>query len=249
MAAGLSTRGSERGAEAPRSGALVVVADLSLGYEESSHAARVIEEVDLVLEPGERVALVGASGNGKTTLLNALAGLVRPIAGTVNVDGTTVASVAGRCTSRHAAYMLQSDLLLPWKTVRDNAALAALVARPKVSWRGRGAAKARACEHAGSLLREFGLSEVLDAYPHQLSGGMRRRVALARTLGLGRGLVLLDEPFAGLDDATRGELRSWLQGVMAGHAATWVVVTHDREEAETLADRVVTLEGRPARLR
>ena len=241
-------------AAVPR-GVRLTATDLTLGYAEPLGARPVIEGLSLALEPGERVALVGASGSGKTTLLHCLAGLLRPLEGEVTVDGEVVASPTGACTSRHAAYMFQRDLLLPWKTALENAVLVASVARGRASAPGgRAAAPAPAPAatpsdiraRAEALLREFGLGEALDAYPHQLSGGMRQRVALARTLILGRGLVLLDEPFAGLDALTRADLQDWMRGVMEGHAATWVLVTHDIHEASLLADRVAVLGGRPA---
>jgi ABC-type nitrate/sulfonate/bicarbonate transport system ATPase subunit len=233
-------------------GVHLVATDLTLGYggeagaRQERGARPVIQGVSLTLRLGERVALVGASGSGKTTLLHALAGLLPPIVGRVTADGTTVASPQGPCTSRHGAYMFQRDLLLPWKTARDNAAFAAVVARPRPPGLDSASLKTQAFERAEALLTEFGLGEVLDAYPHQLSGGMRQRVALARTLILGRGLVLLDEPFAGLDALTRGDLQEWMQGVMSSHAATWVLVTHDIREAASLADRVAVLGGSPA---
>lgn len=229
-----------------------MAADLTLGYaggpwvQPELGVRPVIECVSLTLRPGERVALVGASGSGKTTLLHALAGLLQPLAGRVTVDGTAVASPQGPCTSRHAAYMFQRDLLLPWRTARDNAALALAVPRPRPRGTDSASLKAQAYERAEALLTEFGLGEALDAFPHQLSGGMRQRVALARTLILGRGLVLLDEPFAGLDALTRGDLQEWMLGVMSSHAATWVLVTHDIREAASLADRVAVLGGSPA---
>jgi ABC-type nitrate/sulfonate/bicarbonate transport system ATPase subunit len=233
-------------------GVHLVATDLTLGYGQGAGvrqepgARPVIQGVSLTLRPGERVALVGASGSGKTTLLHALAGLLPPIIGQVTADGTTVASPQGPCTSRHAAYMSQRDLLLPWRTARDNAALALTIARPRSPGLDFASLKTQAFERAEALLTEFGLGEALDAYPHQLSGGMRQRVALARTLILGRGLVLLDEPFAGLDALTRGDLQEWMRGVMSSHAATWVLVTHDIHEAASLADRVAVLGGSPA---
>jgi ABC-type nitrate/sulfonate/bicarbonate transport system ATPase subunit len=145
--------------------------------------------------------------------------------------------------------MFQRDLLLPWKTILENTTLVARVAAPKP--RGR---RARAwlgtslCERAQSLLAEFGLGEYLDALPHELSGGMRQRVALARTLLLGRNLVLLDEPFAGLDALTRADLQDWMRGVMERHLATWILVTHDIHEAVFLADRVAIMGMHPARV-
>jgi ABC-type nitrate/sulfonate/bicarbonate transport system ATPase subunit len=239
----------ERGARpagggGPR-GAHLVATSLTLGYGEPPETQPVVDNVNLALKPGERMALVGASGSGKTTLLHALAGLMEPLGGKVTVDGETVASPGSTCT-QHAAYMFQRDLLLPWKTARENAVLAATVARRPSHGSDPVPRKTQGRGQADALLREFGLGDVLDAYPHQLSGGMRQRVALARTLLLGRGLVLLDEPFAGLDSLTRGDLQVWMQGVMNRHLASWVLVTHDIHEAALLADRVAVLGGRPA---
>jgi ABC-type nitrate/sulfonate/bicarbonate transport system ATPase subunit len=255
--------GRPPGAPAPR-GVRLTANDLTLGYADPPGARPIVEGLNLTLEPGERVALVGASGSGKTTLLHCLAGLLRPLEGEVTVDTEVVASSAGPCTSRHAAYMFQRDLLLPWKTALENAVLVASVARGRagaaggrggaqhLALAGRAEAPAPAAArpgtraHAEALLREFGLGDALHARPHQLSGGMRQRVALARTLLLGRGLVLLDEPFAGLDSLTRADLQDWMRSVMESHAATWVLVTHDVHEASLLAERVAVLGGRPA---
>jgi ABC-type nitrate/sulfonate/bicarbonate transport system ATPase subunit len=204
--------------------------------------------VNLALEPGDRVAVLGESGTGKTTLLHALAGLLRPLAGEVVADEATVASASTAGTSRHAAYMFQRDLLLPWKTARENVTTAAAAARPRDRRTRPNEFRAELRLRAEALLTEFGLGEVLHYYPHQLSGGMRQRVALARTLLLGRGLILLDEPFAGLDSLTRADLQDWISDVMAAHPATWVLVTHDIHEAVALCDRVAVLGGRPARI-
>ncbi len=223
-------------------GVRLTASGLALGYA----AGPVITGVDLSLAPGDRVAFVGASGTGKTTLLHGLAGLLAPQSGEVAADGAVVASPGGPCTSRHAAYMFQRPLLLPWKTARENAALAATVARPAPDRHATSPIERWALAQAEEHLVEFGLGDFLDAYPHELSGGMCQRVALARTLILGRGLVLLDEPFASLDVLTRGDLQVWLREVMDRHPATWVLVTHDIREAVLLADRVAVLGGRPA---
>ena len=151
--------------------------------------------------------------------------------------------------------MFQQDLLLPWKTALANAVFAAQVAVPPSADgdpdapRRRGRAPRAALEaRAGAILEEFGLGDVLHLLPRELSGGMRQRVALARTLVLSRGLVLLDEPFGSLDALTRAEMHLWLLEAMATHPATWVLVTHDVHEAVLLGDRVAVLQGRPARL-
>jgi ABC-type nitrate/sulfonate/bicarbonate transport system ATPase subunit len=229
----------------------VVAEGLDLAYGGPEPARLVVQDLSLSLEPGDRVALVGASGTGKTTVLHAMAGLLAPARGRVTVDGVTVVSSRGVCTSRHAAYMFQRDLLLPWKSALENVAFASMVACPdgEGDARGRVPAHARRAEvlvRAEELLREFGLGHALHAFPRQLSGGMRQRVALARTLLLGRGLILLDEPFAGLDALTRADLHVWLREVLDGHFATWVLVTHDLREAASLAERVAVLGGEPA---
>ncbi len=214
---------------------------VSLGYPTREGFTSVLECIDLHLGPGECLAVVGASGCGKSTLLHALAGLLEPVCGRVSVTPTP-----RDC----AAYMFQNDLLLPWKTVLANASFAAESAlrggRRRSLRKGRREALKAVRERALSLLCEFDLGDALHLYPHQLSGGMRQRVALARTLALGRGLILLDEPFGSLDALTRSDLREWMSRVMETHPATWALVTHDVDEAVRLADRVVVLGGRPA---
>lgn len=207
-------------------------------------AVPVLAGLDVELDVGERLAIVGRSGCGKSTLLHVLAGLLPPAAGEVLVGGREVAAAnwaasgSPGCRSGHAAYMFQQDLLLPWKRVLANTVFAARVSPERTADDLE--------ERAVDILREFGLEASLEALPRELSGGMRQRVALARTLVLNRGLVLLDEPFGSLDAFTRAEMRCWLLDVMETHPATWVLVTHDVGEAVMLGDRVAVLRGRPA---
>jgi putative hydroxymethylpyrimidine transport system ATP-binding protein len=224
-----------------RPGTALRAAELAAGYPADGGFRRVLEDIDLSLEPGQCLAVVGESGCGKSTLLHVLAGLQASSAGSVTIDGETVAA-PGLASPGHAAYLFQKDLLVPWKTVLGNATMTARMARPQ------GLDKLTSETRAGELLQEFGLGDRLDSMPHELSGGMRQRVALARTLVLGRGLVLLDEPFGSLDVLTRRDMQQWLLGVMVAHPATWVLVTHDVAEAVLLGDRVAVLSGRPARL-
>ncbi|HEX4718110.1 MAG TPA: ABC transporter ATP-binding protein [Thermoleophilaceae bacterium] len=184
-----------------------------------------LKELSLVVEPGEVVALVGPSGCGKSTLLELLAGLQEPDAGSVEAEP--------------AAYMPQRDLLLPWRNALDNAGLALECA---------GVRKADARREAKPLFARFGLNGFERARPHELSGGMRQRVALARTFLSGRPLLLLDEPFASLDQITRGSLQEWLAGALREEPRTVALVTHDVQEALYLADRVVIMSSRPGRL-
>ena len=188
-------------------------------------AVTALEGVSLRAAPGEIVAVVGPSGCGKTTLLELVCGLIEPDAGTVD--------------AAPAALMAQRDLLLPWRSAVDNAALALRVA---------GVGRERARAQATELLHDFGLEGFGDARPHELSGGMRQRVAFARTLLSGRTVLCLDEPFAALDALTRQEMQEWLAGALAIAPRTVVLVTHDVEEAIVLADRVVVLSPRPARV-
>src|SRR4051812_41214803 len=184
-----------------------------------------LEDLFLTVESGEVVAIVGPSGCGKSTLLELLAGLQEPD--------------AGRVEAEPAAYMPQRDLLLPWRTALANAALALECA---------GFAKADARREAQPLFERFGLGGFEGARPHELSGGMRQRVALARTFLSGRPLLLLDEPFASLDQITRGSLQEWLAGALREEPRTVVLVTHDVQEALYLADRVVIMSPRPGRI-
>lgn len=201
----------------------------------------VLDGFDLTVERGEFVALVGPSGCGKSTILRILAGLLAPNAGEATVGGASVVGRPGAC-----AWLPQRDALLPWRTVLDNAVLGVEVAS------GRSAARA-ARGHAAAVLERFGLGAVLDAWPTELSGGMRQRVAVLRTLLAPAPVLLLDEPFGALDALTRREVQIWLQEVLAGTGAdgvaggrTTLLVTHDVEEALLLADRVVVLSSAPA---
>ena len=194
---------------------------------------RIVDGVDLEVESGTFLALIGPSGAGKSTLLNLLAGLEAPTEGTVEKDGAPLTRPGS------VAYMPQSDLLLPWRNVVANVAL---------GLEATGTPKKVAREKALAALEHFGLEEFARVPPAALSGGMRSRVALLRTALLGRDTLLLDEPFGALDALTRRSLQGWLLGVRDELAATIVLVTHDVDEALLLADRVIVLTKRPARV-
>jgi NitT/TauT family transport system ATP-binding protein len=184
-----------------------------------------LDGVSLHVRTGEIVAVVGPSGCGKTTLLELVCALQAP-------DGGTVEAAP-------AVLMPQRDLLLPWLSAIDNAALALRVG-------GLGRAEAR--ERARPLFAAFGLDGFETARPHELSGGMRQRVAFLRTLLAGKPVLCLDEPFGALDALTRREMQEWLAGALVREPRTVLLVTHDVEEAAVLADRVVVLSPRPGRI-
>jgi ABC-type nitrate/sulfonate/bicarbonate transport system ATPase subunit len=181
--------------------------------------------VSLCAARGELLAVVGPSGCGKTTLLELICGLQEPQGGSLDCDA--------------AVLMPQHDLLLPWLDALDNASLALRIAHVP-----RAAARAR----AAALFAELGLAGFEHARPHELSGGMRQRVAFVRTLLSGKPLLCLDEPFGALDALTRAEMQDWLARALAQEPRTVVLVTHDVEEAVVLADRVVVLSPRPGRV-
>ncbi|NUP29337.1 MAG: ABC transporter ATP-binding protein [Nocardia sp.] len=198
-------------------------------------ARQVLGGVSFTAQPGEFVSVIGPSGCGKSTVFNMLAGLEVPDSGSIRF-GTG----AGEPTAAHCAYMPQKDLLFPWRTVLDNTILGLQV---------HGVAKAEARRRARLLFPAFGLSGFEDARPSQLSGGMRQRAALLRTVVQERELLLLDEPFGALDSLTRTEIQSWLQDVWQRYRWMVLMITHDIREAVYLSDRVVVLSARPATVR
>ena len=203
-------------------------------YATRGHAVQVLGGIDLHARAGEFVAVLGPSGCGKTTLFNIIAGLLTPARGEVFLDGALTSGETG-----HVAYMMQKDLLLKWQTILQNVTLGA-----EISGQKREAARAR----ARALLPRFGLQGFEDCYPAALSGGMRQRAALLRTLLCDKPVILLDEPFAALDALTRAAMHEWLLDVWQEFRRTVVLITHDPEEAVFLADRIFVLTARPARI-
>ncbi len=204
-------------------GAGVTVSLLGLGRRFGSRA--VVVALDLHIPSGQFLALLGPSGCGKTTLLRLIAGLDTPDQGRIHLEGDGQAR----------AYVFQDACLLPWRRVLDNVALPLEL---------KGMPKAERREQARQLIRMVGLDEAMDRYPDQLSGGMKMRVSLARALITRPRLLLLDEPFAALDEFTRQYLDDHLQALFLAHGMTVVFVTHSMAEAVFLADRVVMLAPR-----
>lgn len=204
----------------------ITLRDVTYAYPGSSSPA--IRGIDLSVAAGEFLCLLGPSGGGKSTLLRLIAGLLRPGSGTIHFDHTT--DVRGTI-----GWMAQRDGLLPWRTVLENVALPLQLQRQP----------AAAAHH---ILARVGLPDAGSLYPHQLSGGMRQRAALARAVVHQPGLLLLDEPFAHLDELTRDDLGDELVALWAEQRLTVIMVTHSALEAVRLADRVVVLSHGPGQV-
>ena len=207
-------------------------------FGEGARETIAVRNVDLSIAPGEFVTLIGPSGCGKSTLFNMIAGLLPPdsdgsilFRGKPQQDGALLGKIS---------FMPQRDLLFPWRTVLDNATLALEV---------EGMPKRAARKKAEALFPEFGLSGFETHYPHQLSGGMRQRVALMRTFLFERDLLLLDEPFGALDALTRSMMQRWLLDIWARHRRTVLFITHDIDEAIFLGDKVVVMTARPGTIK
>src|SRR5829696_1494351 len=227
------TLAAAQGEAAPAGAAAVALADLSIGFGlKGGGRYMAVEAIDLAVAPGEFVAIVGPTGCGKSTLLNAAAGLLRPSAGTMLIFGEPLTGLNVR-----AGYLFQQDALMPWKTALDNVAVAL---EPK------GVTKREAAARARDWLRRVGLSAFADRYPHMLSGGQRKRVALAQMLIRDPEILLMDEPFGPLDAQTRQIMGNLLLDLWTANRKAVLFVTHDLEEAIALADRVVVMSAGPA---
>lgn len=194
-----------------------------------------LSATDLQVQQGEFICVVGPSGCGKSTLFNVISGVMAPDSGSILIDGQDVTGRSG-----HVGYMLQKDLLLPWMTVIDNIVLGAIL---------KGGASREQRAAGVELARRYGIGEFINHYPAALSGGMRQRVALMRTLAMQHDVMLLDEPFGALDSQTRLSMQQWLLSVWNEQRRTVVFITHDIDEAILLADRVVVMTPRPGRIR
>ena len=192
----------------------------------------VVRDVTVDVAPGEVCCLVGRSGCGKTTILHALAGLTTPLSGRVLLHGEDVTGRPGR-----VSYMLQKDLLLPSRRIIDNVCLPLVLAGMK---------RAEARAKAAPLFERFGLAGCELKWPSELSGGMRQRAAFLRTYLMGADVTLLDEPFSALDALTRTDVRRWFVDVAAELGLSALVITHDVDEAVSMASRVYVLAGVPA---
>ncbi|SKA35038.1 NitT/TauT family transport system ATP-binding protein [Enhydrobacter aerosaccus] len=193
-----------------------------------------VEGVSLSIADGEIVSLIGPSGCGKSTLLNMGSGLDPVSSGEVHVDGELVTK-----PNRHVAFMLQKDLLLPWRTIIENVEFGQEI---------QGLSRRERRQRALDLLGKCHLTDFIDHYPHQLSGGMRQRAALARTLAVDPTVLLMDEPFSALDAQTKMVLQQDLGRTLAETGKTALFITHDLVEAIALSDRILVMSQRPGRI-
>jgi NitT/TauT family transport system ATP-binding protein len=216
----------------PPQDAVVALADVDIAYRLADGGTYVaVEAASLSLRAHEFVAIVGPTGCGKSTLLNAAAGLLKPAAGTVRIFGAPLNGL-----NAQAGYLFQQDALMPWKTARDNVAIALEVA---------GTPRAQALEAAQAWLARVGLGTFGDRYPHQLSGGQKKRVGLAQVLIRDPKILLMDEPFGPLDAQTRQIMGNLLLDLWSRDRKAVMFVTHDLEEAIALADRVIIMSAGP----
>jgi NitT/TauT family transport system ATP-binding protein len=225
----------ERDAGAAASAPPLVVERVSKSYELNGRIVPVIGDLSLTLKEGEIVSIVGPSGCGKTTLLNTLCGLLTPDTGHIRWHGRELSG-----QPQNVGYMLQKDLLLPWRTALGNTMLGLEI---------RGVAATEAEDRSRAMLDQLGLHGFAEHYPSTLSGGMRQRVALARTLVNEPDVLLLDEPFASLDFQSKLLIENDTVALVRQGRRSLLLITHDIEEAISLADRVIVLSKRPTQVK
>ena len=212
----------------------LLVEGVSKVFRDGRKSLETLASIDLVVNLGEFVTVIGPSGGGKSTLFNIVAGVDQPSSGVVAIDGNATGVRAGK-----SGYMPQQPLLLPWRTVEENVMLGLDVRRVP---------RKKAQQEARELLKRFGLAEFAHNYPATLSGGMRQRVALLRTVLFNSSFLLLDEPFGALDALTRLSLQMWLLELWQTFHSSVLFITHDVREAILLSDRIYVLSSRPARV-
>jgi NitT/TauT family transport system ATP-binding protein len=216
----------------------ISIEDLSIRYKAKGDSVLALDGVSIDIPPRSFVSIVGPSGCGKTTLLKVLSGVLKPSGGRVVVDGTPLeaARLAGKI-----GYVFQRPLLLPWRTALENVALTTEVVRPEVSREQR-------LTEARRWLGITGLSEFADRLPHELSGGMQQRVSLSRALAFNPPILMMDEPFAALDEITRESLQEELLRLWSVMENTVIFITHSISEAALLSERIVVMTARPGRV-
>lgn len=214
---------------------ILEVNDISLSYHTTEGETAALSHLNFAIEPGEFVAIVGPSGCGKSTLLDLIAGLLTPEHGQILLEGKALAD-----SSLNIGYMLQKDHLCEWRNIYRNITLGLEIRKKRTPER---------LDYVKTMMQTYGLWQFKDARPSQLSGGMRQRAALIRTLALNPALLLLDEPFSALDYQTRLRVSDDIGKILRREARTALLVTHDIAEAISMADRVLVLSARPATLK
>lgn len=209
--------------------------NVCLTYHSKNGETEALKNINFVVENGEFVAILGPSGCGKTTILSLISGVLKPTSGKVILNGKLVE----KCDSS-TGYMFQKDQLFEWRSVLQNVCLGLEIQKQKTT---------ENIEKAKALLKKYGLNEFENKFPNQLSGGMRQRVALFRTLTLNPHLLLLDEPFSALDYQSRLNLCDDVHSIIKNEKKTAVLVTHDISEAISLADKIIVLTKRPATIK
>lgn len=194
-----------------------------------------LNNLSMQIKEGEFVSIIGPSGSGKSTLFNIISGLETPTSGDIYLDGESIINTRG-----HVGYMPQNDYLLPWRTIIDNVILGIEI---------KGVNKKEAREQASHYLDIFGLEAFKNEYPSSLSGGMKQRASLLRTVLLENDVLLLDEPFGALDEITRLQMQDWLLSIWQKLKHTILFITHSIDEAIFLSDRVFVFSNRPARIK
>ncbi|MFD1020558.1 ABC transporter ATP-binding protein [Thalassobacillus hwangdonensis] len=214
---------------------LLTVNQISHHYYTKQDYTKALENISFTLEDGEFISILGPSGCGKTTLLSIIAGLIPPTSGKIEIDSSN-----GEANTVDMGYMLQQDYLFPWKTIKENVMLG-----PKITHQVNTKMELRALD----LLKEVGLEPTVNHYPGELSGGMRQRAALARTLITEPKILLLDEPFSALDFQTKLRLEDFVSGLLKQYEKAAILVTHDISEAIVMSDRIILLKARPGEIK
>ena len=208
---------------------ILIIKNLKKTYHDKNGETIAIDDLNLEIKDKEIVAIVGPSGCGKSTLLGILAGLEEKSAGSILFNGR-----------KKLGYMLQTDSLMPWRTILDNALIGLEISKTKTK---------ENIKKVISMLDKYGLHDFIDKYPDNLSGGMRQRVALIRTLATNPDILLLDEPYSALDYQTRLALSNDLYKIIKEEGKTVIIITHDIAEAISMADRIIVLSKRPCKIK
>ena len=214
---------------------IVEIVNLNLTYQSIKHETQALQNINLKIKEQEFISIVGPSGCGKTTILSLISGLIKPSTGQVKV-----LNKSPNPKDNISGYMFQRDNLLPWRNIESNIYFGLELKKQKTK---------KKKEFAVSLANKYGLGEFLKKHPSELSGGMRQRVALIRTLALKPELLLLDEPFSALDYQTRLQLCDDVVNIIKEEKKTAILVTHDLIEAITMSDRIIVLSARPGRIK